>query len=183
MRFMLSLLLLTLLPLAAHASDELLQVGDNIPLSSLELPDQNKKMQSFDALTGEKGLVLFFVRSADWCPHCKIHLLKLRKDKADPIINAGYNIATVSYDAPDRLLKFSKEHGFEFPMLSDENSETIKAFGVLNKDKKHGEFDYGVARPHVYVIGKDQAILSVFTTKGYKKRPTVNDIVRSFPKP
>lgn len=65
MRFMLSLLLLTLLPLAAHASDESLQVGDNIPLSSLELPDQNKKMQSFDALTGEKGLVLFFVRSAD----------------------------------------------------------------------------------------------------------------------
>jgi len=182
MRFMLSLLLLTLLPLTAHA-DETLKVGDNIPVASLTLPDQNEQPQSFDSLVGEKGLVLFFVRSADWCPHCKIQLLKFRKGKADPIINSGYNIATVSYDASDRLLKFSKEHAFEFPMLSDQNSEAIKAFRILDKRKKPGAFDYGIPYPHAYVIGKDQKIQAVFSKKGYQKRPTIKAIVESFPKP
>ena len=183
MRFMLSLLLLTLLPLSAHAADEALTVGDNIPPSSLTLPDKNQQTQSFDSLTGERGLVLFFVRSADWCPHCKIQLLKLRKGKADPIINAGYNIATVSYDAPEKLLKFSKEYGFKFPMLSDGSSETIKAFGILNKEKDPQKFDYGTPYPSAYIIGKDQQIQAVFSKKGYKKRPSISDIVRSFPKP
>ncbi|MEZ5355852.1 MAG: hypothetical protein R2762_24735 [Bryobacteraceae bacterium] len=40
------------------------EVGKKIP--GFSLPDQNGKMQSLRSLAGPKGLVLAFVRSADW---------------------------------------------------------------------------------------------------------------------
>ena len=39
-------------------------VGERIP--DFEAVDQNGKRQSFDTLKGENGLLLMFVRSADW---------------------------------------------------------------------------------------------------------------------
>ncbi|MEZ5402012.1 MAG: hypothetical protein R2729_20235 [Bryobacteraceae bacterium] len=39
-------------------------VGEKIP--SFSLPDQNGRKQNLRSLTGPKGLVLAFVRSADW---------------------------------------------------------------------------------------------------------------------
>ena len=39
-------------------------VGARIP--GFEAPDQNGKAQTFASLKGPKGLVLMFVRSADW---------------------------------------------------------------------------------------------------------------------
>lgn len=39
-------------------------VGQRIP--SFEATDQNGKRQTFELLRGSKGLVLLFVRSADW---------------------------------------------------------------------------------------------------------------------
>ncbi len=39
-------------------------VGARIP--DFEAVDQNGKRQNFDSLKGENGLVLMFVRSADW---------------------------------------------------------------------------------------------------------------------
>ena len=39
-------------------------IGARIP--AFEAPDQNGKVQAFASLKGPKGLVLMFVRSADW---------------------------------------------------------------------------------------------------------------------
>ncbi|MBM3813060.1 MAG: hypothetical protein FJW20_15670 [Acidimicrobiia bacterium] len=39
-------------------------LGKHIPKFSL--PDQNGRMRNFENLKGPKGLVLLFVRSADW---------------------------------------------------------------------------------------------------------------------
>lgn len=40
------------------------RVGAAVP--AFEAPDQNGKQRTFDNLRGEKGLMLLFVRSADW---------------------------------------------------------------------------------------------------------------------
>ena len=41
-----------------------LQVGEKLPPFALR--DQSGRTQTFDTLKGRKGLVLLFVRSADW---------------------------------------------------------------------------------------------------------------------
>ena len=177
MRLILSLVLITITSVVAHAAEPA-KVGDMIP-TNLELANQKGETQSFDALKGKKGLVLIFVRSADWCPYCQVQLLDLRKGEADPILDKGFNVATISYDNVEALNKFATRYKFDFPMLSDEGSETIKAFGILNEDKKPGEFGHGIPHPHVYVIGDDKTILAVLAEEGYKKRPQIGAIVES----
>jgi hypothetical protein len=41
-------------------------------------------------------------------------------------------LAAISYDPPEILNAFSRQHGITFPLLSDAGSATIKAFGILN---------------------------------------------------
>ena len=39
--------------------------------------DETGKPRSLESLMGEKGLVLFFFRSAAWCPFCQAQLMDL----------------------------------------------------------------------------------------------------------
>jgi len=41
-------------------------------------------------------------------------------------------VATISYDAPELVAGFAKQHAITYPMLSDTGSATIKRFGLLN---------------------------------------------------
>jgi thiol-disulfide isomerase/thioredoxin len=54
-----------------------LQPGAKAP--SFTLQDQTGKTQNLSSLTGPKGLVLLFFRSADWCPFCKGQLVDLER--------------------------------------------------------------------------------------------------------
>jgi peroxiredoxin len=44
----------------------------------------------------------------------------------------GLGLASISYDPPEVLSAFAKQHGITFPMLSDVGSVTIRKFGLLN---------------------------------------------------
>jgi peroxiredoxin len=44
----------------------------------------------------------------------------------------GLGVAAISYDAPEILHAFSRQHGITFPMLADEGSATIRQYGILN---------------------------------------------------
>src|SRR3954469_9316773 len=52
-------------------------VGRKLP--EFKARDQFGRDQTLDSLMGRKGLVLLFVRSADWCPYCKEQLVQLQK--------------------------------------------------------------------------------------------------------
>lgn len=41
-------------------------------------------------------------------------------------------LAVISYDPPEILEAFSRQHGITFPLLSDQGSATIKRYGILN---------------------------------------------------
>jgi alkyl hydroperoxide reductase subunit AhpC len=67
----------------------------------------------------------------------------------------GYEIFAISNDTVDRLAEFSDRHGIEFSLLSDEDSEVIRAFGILNTLIQPGEGKhmrwYGIPYPGTYV--------------------------------
>lgn len=173
MRLMLPIfLILFSMPVLAAVS-----AGDKLP-NDLALLDQNGAQQSFESVKGEKGAVIVFVRSADWCPYCQVQLLDL-KDNAAAITDLGYNIVTISYDAPDVLKTFAEKYSFPYTMLSDKGSETIKAFGILNEDFEPDHFAYGVPHPNIYVVGADGTIQNVLSEEGYKLRPQVEAIVEA----
>ncbi|MFB0981716.1 MAG: peroxiredoxin family protein [Alteromonadaceae bacterium] len=142
-------------------------VGDKAP--SLTVIDKNKTAVNIDDLTAEKGLIILFFRSADWCPFCKKHLVELQ-GYADKFKALGYGIAAISYDNTEILNSFIQAHNLTYPLLSDQSAATVKAYGVLNKDYKIGDDNYGIPYPGVVIINPAGKIDHKYFFKGYRKR-------------
>jgi peroxiredoxin len=149
---------------AARASDAELgpAVGETIP-HDLAVAGQ----PGFDALKGENGLVLFFVRSVDWCPYCKNQVINI-SGEAVAFEERGYNVAYLSYDAPAKQAKFQDRREIAGAFISDENSEVIDAFGLRNENHEEGSFGYGIPHPAVFIIGSDSTVQGKLYEEEYK---------------
>jgi len=142
-------------------------VGDKAP--SLMVIDEYKTTVSIDDLTAEKGLIILFFRSADWCPFCKKHLIELQ-EVAGKFKALGYGVAAISYDDTEVLKSFTQKHSLTYPLLSDQSAATVKAYAVLNKDYKMGDDNYGIPYPGVVIINPAGKVGHKYFFKGYRKR-------------
>ena len=147
----------------------------------LEAQDQNNETQSFDTLKGENGAVLVFVRSTDWCPFCQKQLIDLQNNKTQ-IEELGYSLIAISYDSVETQKAFSDKHSIQYTLLSDQRSEIIKAFGILNTEYPKGTRAYGIPHPTIYVVDQGGMITNKLAEEGYKKRPPVEAIVEAIKK-
>jgi hypothetical protein len=68
----------------------------------MELLSSKGSATSLAANMGEKGMVHFFVRSADWRGFCKAQLIRTEKIRGD-ISGRSYTLASLSYDKPEVL--------------------------------------------------------------------------------
>lgn len=75
----------------------------------------------------------------------------------------GYEIFAISNDTVDRLAEFSGRHSIEFSLLSDEDSEVIRAFGILNTLIQPGEGKHmrwhGIPYPGTYVTDSNGVVI------------------------
>lgn len=149
-------------------------VGATIPL--LEAPDQDGVTRTLDTLTGEKGLLLVFNRSFDWCPYCKAQLAGLHGATAS-FREAGFRIATITYDPVATLKLVEEDLGITFPLLHDEGVRHVNAFNILNKDYEPGHFAYGVPQPGIMLVSPQGVILAKFAEENYRVRPDWSDVV------
>lgn len=150
-------------------------VGDEIP-HNLKVKDQHGEKQSFESLSAEKGAVLIFVRSADWCPYCQVQLLDLKFD-GDPIREAGYEPIIISYDSVEVLKRFTDKYEYPYTMLSDKGSEIIKAFGILNEEIAPESDRYGIPKPTVFVVSKDGIITHILGDGSVRNRADIDAIM------
>ena len=54
------------------------------------------------------------------------------QSRLEELQSAGMGIAAISYDSQDTLAAFAERRGITFPLLSDDDSATIKEYGILN---------------------------------------------------
>lgn len=149
-------------------------VGDQAPVL-----DMVEAVGTEDALRpGENGTVIAFVRSADWCPFCKMQLIDLNAAAA-PLAASGWQLAALSYDSPAVLEAFATEHMLDFALLSDQGSDAIRAFNLLNEDMQPASRAYGIPHPAVIFIRNDGTIAAVLREEGFKTRPSVDSILQS----
>ena len=76
---------------------------------------------------------------------------------------AGYEVFAISNDPAERLTAFAEEHGITFPLLSDEDSSVIRAFGIMNQliqpdEGKHMRW-YGIPYPGTYITDPSGIII------------------------
>jgi hypothetical protein len=79
------------------------------------------------------------------------------------------------------LRDFAARRGIAFPLLSDKDSQVIRAFGILNENAPRDSFVYGVPNPGTYVLDAAGAVTAKYFEDDYTERVTASDIlVRQF---
>jgi len=149
-----------------------LNVGQKAPAFSAR--DQFGAVQTLDSLKGEKGTVLLFYRSADWCPYCKGQLIQLQAAKAR-FEKQGIKLAGISYDSVEILKYFADRRKIEFPLLSDPDSKIIRMYQVMNSEAIGP--NQGMARPGYFFIDTEGMIREKFFEAKYRERLTGNDVL------
>lgn len=95
-----------------------------------DLPDETGKRHSLSDYTG-KWVVLYFYPKDD-TPGCTVEACSLR-DARDNIVELGAEVIGISKDGASSHDKFKAKHSLNFTLLSDENTETIQAYGAWGK--------------------------------------------------
>ncbi|MFI1990577.1 peroxiredoxin [Actinoplanes sp. NPDC020271] len=127
--------------------------GDIAP--DFELPDQDGTPRRLTDLLVAGPVVLFFYPGA-MTKGCTAEACHFR-DLAAEYQTAGVQRVGISKDPVEKQKLFAETYSFDYPLLSDPNSETIAAYGVKRK-LALGPLS---TKRLTFVIGTDQKVLDV----------------------
>lgn len=142
----------------------MLEKGMKAP--AFTLPDSDGKSVSLSDFVG-KTVVLYFYPK-DNTPGCTRQACAF-KAKNDEFKAKNAVIIGVSKDSSASHARFAEKYGLPFVLLSDENLDVIKAYGVWQEKKLYGKVSYGVVRT-TFVIDGDGVITAVMP----KVKPDTN---------
>lgn len=163
------------LPLIASAAEGPL-AGAMFP-HDLSAPDQNGKAQSLGTVMGAKGVAVFFVRSADWCPFCKGQLVDINRHLAQ-FQAQGLGVVSVSVDEVPLIAAFAKEQSIGYTMLSDPKGAINLSLGIRDEQYPLGTKAFGVPRPTLYVVDRRGTVRLRYMEPTYKTRPDLDAVLR-----
>jgi peroxiredoxin len=151
------------------------RVGTTAPDIGTRL-DQLGKPHRLPDLMGRNGLVLFFFRSADWCPYCQAQLIDINGGVKE-IEKRGYHVVGLSYDSPEILEAFTAKRHLTYTLLSDPRSEVIDGYNLRDPQYPPGSRAYGVPRPIIFVLDPRAVIKAKLYEESFKNRPPVTSVI------
>ncbi len=128
-------------------------------VEEFELPDQTGTERKFSDFLTDGPAVLFFYPAAG-TPGCTREACHFR-DLAKEFAEVGASRVGISTDAVAKQAKFSDNHSFDFPVLSDADGTVASSFGV--KRGLLGKF-MPVKRT-TFVIDTDRKVLEVISSE------------------
>jgi peroxiredoxin Q/BCP len=141
---------------------ERLQPGDIAP--EFELPDSDGNPVALVSLRGRRVILYFY--PAAMTPGCTKEAVDFR-DGLPELEAAGVTVVGISPDGPAKLAKFRDRDSITFPLLSDPDTEVLRAYGAYGEKKLYGKTTVGVIRSTFLIDadGKvDQAYYNVKAT-------------------
>jgi peroxiredoxin len=156
--------------------------------------DQHGTEISLKDLRKKGPIVLVFYRGY-WCPYCNRELTRLQ-DSLQLIRQKGAELVAVTPEQMDGISKTVERTKAEFPIIYDEDLKIMKAYKVafavdektLSRYKNAGidlEANNGPQNganlpvPAVYIIDKHGEITYRYFDENYRKRPSVEDILKN----
>jgi len=132
----------------ANAADEL-KVGDKAP--DFTLKGSDGKTYSLSDFKGKQAVVInWFPKAFTGGCTAQCKSLRANSEKLKPL---GVAYFTASVDDAETNAKFAKSLDLDYPILSDPDKTTAKAYGVLNPR--------GMAQRWTYYIDKDGVIKAI----------------------
>ncbi len=128
-------------------------MGDKAP--DFELPAQTGETVRLSDYRGKRVVVLYFYPKDD-TPGCTAEACAFR-DSYEVFTDAGAEVIGVSSDSVDSHERFGTAHRVPFALVSDEDGQARKSYGVKSS--------FGVLPGRVtYVIDRDGVIRHVFSS-------------------
>ena len=170
-------MLLTSVALAAESPVKFLgpEVGQRFP-HTLAAVDQAGKTQSLKSLMGQKGLAVFFVRSADWCPFCKGQLVDANRHLAR-FRELGVSVVSISVDEVAPIAAFAQEQHIGYTMLSDPHGDINLSLGIRDPQYPVGSPAFGVPKPTLYILDRQGVIRLRYQEPTYRTRPNLDGVL------
>ncbi len=134
-----------------------LKAGDKAPNFSAK--DEQGNTRSLSDYKGKKLVVFFYPKAST--PGCTAEACNLN-DNFERFQSQGYEILGVSADTQKKQSNFKDKHGFQYPLLADEDKKVIQAFGVWGPKKFMGKEYDGIHRT-TFVIDEKGMIEDVIT--------------------
>ncbi len=121
---------------------------------SFSLPDQDGTIHSLSDYKGKWVLMYFYPK--DDTPGCTKEACGFR-DVSEEYKKKGVQVLGISKDSVASHKKFANKYLLTFPLLSDESTDVIKAYGAWGEKKFMGRVYMGINRIS-FLIGPDQTI-------------------------
>ena len=151
-----------------------------------------KDIRLKDALKQGKVVLVFY--RGHWCPFCNRQLKKL-EDSLQFIKDKGATIIAVSPEKPESVNKTIDKTKAEYSVLYDEGLKIMKAYEVdyevqentitryrntgIDLEKTNGKDWKFLPVPAVYIIDQQSNITYRYFDADYKKRPSVQEILKN----
>jgi peroxiredoxin len=184
-------LVLAISSIKAQEAPEGLFIASKAP--DFKAKDQNGKEVRLKDLLKKGKVVLVFYRG-QWCPYCNKALARLQ-DSLQFIIDKGATLLAVSPEIPENVSKTVDKTKATYSVLYDEGMKIMKAYDVeyeleentitryrnggIDIEKSNGTNGKYLPVPAVYVIDKESTVTYRFFEKDYKKRPSVQEILKN----
>jgi thioredoxin-dependent peroxiredoxin len=133
-----------------------LRAGEQAP--DFTLPDQTGVGRRLSDYKGQWVLVYFYPK--DDTPGCTTEACGFR-DALPKFTSQAVTILGISVDSVKSHQKFVKKFGLPFTLLSDEQKNVVKKYGVWDKKKMMGREYYGTVRTS-FLIDPTGTIVKVY---------------------
>ena len=177
--------------LNAQEAPEGLFINSKAP--DFKAKDQNGKDIRLKDIAKEGKVVLFFYRGY-WCPFCNRQLKKL-EDSLQMIRDKGATLIAITPEKPENIAKTVEKTKAQYSIIHDEGLKIMKAYEVefevpentltryrntgIDLEKTNGKDWKYLPVPAVYIIDKESNITYRFFDLDYKKRPSVQEILKN----
>ncbi|GMR18288.1 MAG: peroxiredoxin-like family protein [Gammaproteobacteria bacterium] len=171
-----------------------LNIGEAAP--DFSLSDATGKQVNLSTLLKQGPVVLVFYRGA-WCPFCNMHLHVLN-ESLPQFKKLGAQLVAVTPQMPDKSAEQLKNAGYPFIVLSDLDSDVMKAYRLYYEmDKKlvkvykklgldvaifNGPGRYVLPVPGTFVIDSKGIVRARHATTDYTQRMEPADIIKALKK-
>ncbi|MFX1757130.1 thioredoxin-dependent thiol peroxidase [Rhodococcus sp. As11] len=124
------------------------------PAPDFTLPDADGNEVSLSDHRGRKVVVYFYPAAST--PGCTKQACDFRDSLAE-LNEAGLDVIGISPDKPAKLAKFRDAEQLTFPLLSDPEKTTLRAWGAFGEKKMYGKTVTGVIRS-TFLVDEDGKI-------------------------
>ena len=131
------------------------EVGDEAPAFSL--PSAQGGQLRLSMRTARGPVVVVFYRGV-WSEE-DVEYFKALAEREDEINMAAASVVGIGVGSPDEARNFVRQSGISSYVLYDYAKVASREWGLLEKDKEHGEY----ARPAVFLVSTDHQIVHAWT--------------------